>query len=193
MCLKSKENLVQFMLNVVAIPIEEAEEIANMFRPVEFKKSDFLLREGEYSNMYFYLEKGLLRTYLYDLEGNEITTDFFTENNVVFEVTSFFNRLRSEVNIQALTDCSGLEIPYEELNALFHEKPAFRDFGRAILVKEFIASKKRNYGMINRTAEERYQKLLTEQTQILRHSPLKYVASYLGITDSTLSRLRRKI
>ena len=156
------------------------------------KEKEFLLKENDISDDYLYLENGLMRTFLHDLEGEEITIDFFTENNVVFEITSFFKRVRSEANIQAITRSNGFRISYEELNTLFHSKPAFRDFGRAILVKEFIASQSRNYGMINRTAKERYQNLLSTKPQILQYAPLKYIASYLGITNSTLSRLRKK-
>lgn len=188
----NRDALINFILGIVPISREDASEIAGSFHPLQLKKGELLVRENQISDDYFYLKKGLMRTFLYDLKGNEITTDFFTENNVVFEVTSFFNRVRSEANIQAITACFGFRISYHELNALFHNTVAFRDFGRAILVREFISSKKRNYGMINRTAEQRYQDLLFSKPKILQHSPLKYVASYLGITDSTLSRLRKK-
>ena len=190
---ENRDLLINFILGIVPISREDALEIANSFHSSQLKKGEFLVRENQISDDYFYLQKGLMRTFLYDLKGDEITTDFFTEDNVVFEVTSFFNRIRSEANIQAITDCFGFRISYKELNALFHNKVAFRDFGRAILVKEFISSKKRNYGMINRTAEQRYQDLLLLRPKILQHAPLKYVASYLGITDSTLSRLRKKL
>jgi CRP-like cAMP-binding protein len=190
---KNQDLLINFILAIIPMTQDDALEIANSFHPLRLKKGELLVTENQISSDYFYLQQGLMRTFLYDLKGNEITTDFFIENNVVFEVTSFFNRVRSEANIQAITDCFGFRISYEELNTLFHNKVAFRDFGRAILVKEFISSKKRNYGMINRTAEQRYQDLLFSKPKILQHSPLKYIASYLGITDSTLSRLRKKM
>ncbi|WP_298418247.1 Crp/Fnr family transcriptional regulator [uncultured Kordia sp.] len=189
---KKQASLLNFIQQVIPINEIEAQEIANTFHFTEIKKNTLLLKENDISDDYFYLEKGLMRVFLYDLEGNEITTDIFTENNIVFEITSFFNRVTSETNIQAITDCIGYRISYKELNRLFHDKPTFRDFGRAILVKEFIASKKRNYAMINQTAEQRYQHLLTSRPEILKHVPLKYIASYLGITDSTLSRIRKK-
>lgn len=180
------------MLNSAAISQEDAIFIAASFEPFEKKKGDLILEKNQISNDYLFLEHGLVRSYLFDLDGNEVTTDFFTENNVVFEVTSFFNRTPSETYMEALTDCKGFRIGYEELNQLFHAKPAFRELGRALLVKEFIASKKRNYSMINQSAEQRYQNLLRHRTQILKSAPLKQVASYLGITDSTLSRIRAK-
>lgn len=191
--MSDKESLKNFILKVVQITPKDAQEIADAFRPIELEEKEFLLQENQVSDDYLYLENGLMRTFLFDLEGEEITIDFFIEDNIVFEITSFFNRVRSEANIQAITKCTGFRISYEELNTLFHDKPAFRDFGRAILVKEFIASQKRNYGMINRTAKERYQNLLMTKPQILQHSPLKFIASYLGVTDSTLSRLRKNL
>nr|WP_298995000.1 Crp/Fnr family transcriptional regulator [uncultured Allomuricauda sp.] len=189
--MNNRESLTEFILTIVEISRSDAEEIAASFQPFEIKEKAYLLEENQISNDYLYLESGLMRTFLYNLEGEEITVDFFTENNIVFEVTSFFNRFPSEAYIQALTDCKGFRISYEKLNTLFHNKPTFRDFGRAILVKEFIASQKRNYGVIKRTAAERYQNLLITRPQILRYAPLKYIASYLGVTDSTLSRLRK--
>lgn len=188
-----RESLINFILNVVKIPRSDAEEITASFHPIELKEKEFLLKENVVSDDYLYLESGLMRIFLYDLNGEEITIDFFTENNIVFEITSFFNRVPSEAYIQAITTCTGYRISYDELNAHFHNKPAFRDFGRAILVKEFIASQRRNYGMINRTAKERYQNLLATKPQIIQYAPLKYIASYLGVTDSTLSRLRKKV
>lgn len=189
---KKQTLLINFIKQIIPLNINEAEEIANKFHFTKIEKNSLFLKEDEVSDDYFYLQKGLMRVFLYDLEGNEITMDIFTENNIVFEITSFFNRVKSESNVQALTDCIGYRISYEELNKLFHDKPTFRDFGRAILVKEFIASKKRNYAMINQTAEQRYQHLLTSRPEILKHVPLKFIASYLGVTDSTLSRIRKK-
>jgi CRP-like cAMP-binding protein len=185
--------LINFILSIIQIPLEDAEFISTHFQHFEFKKGDIILKKGKVSDDYLFLEKGLIRSYLNDLEGNEVTTDFFIENNVAFEITSFFNRNPSETTMVAVTDCMGYKINFTQLNQLFHNKPAFREFGRAILVREFIATKKRNYSMINQTAEERYENLLVNKPLILKYAPLKYIASYLGITDSTLSRIRAKL
>ncbi|WP_025666324.1 Crp/Fnr family transcriptional regulator [Aquimarina megaterium] len=186
-------SLVAFIQHIIPATEAEAIDIARSFEYKELKKGDFIVQEGKISNDYYFFEKGLLRTYLYDIEGNEVTTDFYTSNSIVFEVTSFFQRVPSQVNIQAVTDCRGYRFSYQQLNSLFHNKPAFRDFGRAILVKEFIASKKRTISMINQTAEQRYKALLQSNSEIIMNAPLKHIASYLGITDSTLSRIRKDV
>ena len=86
----SKTTLINFFLNVISIPRSEAASIAEIFQPIQYKKGAFVLRENQVNDDYVYLEEGLMRTFLLDLNGNEITTDFFTKDNVVFEVTSFF-------------------------------------------------------------------------------------------------------
>ena len=95
-------------------------------------------------------------------------------------------------NIQAITECHGFFLSIEKLNALFHSLPEFREFGRAMLVKEFAAYKKRTLSLINQTAEERYSDLLDTNKEIFQVVQLKYIASFLGITDSSLSRIRKE-
>ncbi len=83
-------------------------------------------------------------------------------------------------------------LSYSELNMLFHSMPEFRDFGRHILVTGFSALKSRMLSTITDTAEARYEKLLKSRPEIFRQVPLKYIASYSGITDTSLSRIRKE-
>lgn len=184
--------LIDYILNIVQIPVENAKCISDQFKPFEVKKGNLILQIGKVSNDYMFINEGLIRSYLFDLDGNEVTTDFYVEQSFAFEITSFFNRTPSETYMEAITDCNGYKINFQQLNEAFHNNPSFRELGRAILVREFIASKKRNYSMINQTAEQRYQNLISNKPQILKQAPLKQIASYLGITDSTLSRIRAK-
>ena len=131
-----------------------------------------------------------MRSYSLNTEGNEVTTFFYAENRVVFEVSSFFTRTTSKESIQAISDCKGWMINYEQLNMLFHTIPEFREFGRFILVKGITTLKQRMLSMINETAEDRYAMLVKTNPEIFQHAPLKNIASYLGITDSSLSRIR---
>ncbi|WP_431293338.1 hypothetical protein [Pedobacter sp. P26] len=75
---------------------------------------------------------------------------------------------------------------------LFHSVPEFREFARAMLVKEFVAYKQRTLSMINKSAEERYANLVATNNEVFRHAQLKHIASYLGITDTSLSRIRKE-
>ena len=100
----SKEKLIQFFRDTNLVGTEKAEEFADHFHEKLFAKNDFFLQEGRISDEYLYLENGCLRSFAYDTEGNDITTNFSTGNQVVFEISSFFNRTGSKENIQALTE-----------------------------------------------------------------------------------------
>ena len=188
----SKEKLLEFLekgnLNSLAI----RNEIAGHFAFKAIAKGQLLLVAGKISDEYFFLDKGYMRCFAYDTEGNEVTTNLCSPGQIVFEISSFFNRTRSQENIQALTDCEGWFINFEQLNNLFHALPEFREFGRGVLVKGFAALKTRMLTMITETAEERYAHLLKTNPEIFQHAPLKNIASYLGVTDTSLSRIRKE-
>lgn len=188
-----KENLIRFFQTTGKINAAGATEIARHFTEKEMDKNEYFLKEGRISNEYLLLGEGFMRAYSLDINGNEVTTAFYNASYPVFEVASFFNRIPSKENIQALTPCKGWSLTYDKLNMLFHGLPEFRDFGRAILVKGFATLKLRMLSMITETAEERYAALLQSNPEIFQHAPLKYIASYLGITDTSLSRIRKEM
>lgn len=167
------------------------EKIAEHFEERTLSKSDFLLKGGRHS-CYFYLAEGFMRAYTHDTEGNEVTTYFYPKNRVVFEITSLFLHIPSTEYIEAITECKGYLATFESINMLYHSLPEFREFARLVMVKEFIAYKQRTLAMINRSAEERYSELLSCNQEIFQYAPLKQIASYLGITDTSLSRIRRE-
>ncbi|MDJ1483200.1 Crp/Fnr family transcriptional regulator [Cytophagaceae bacterium YF14B1] len=188
----NQEKLIYFLRSTNLVSATTAREIASNFRAKHINKHDFHLQEGQILNEYLFLDTGFMRAFAHNTEGNEVTTNFYAQNQVVFEVSSFFNRIPSRENIQALTNCSGWYITYEQVNKLFHSIPEFREFGRSMLVQGFSALKIRMLSMITDTAEERYTKLLHTNPEIFQNASLKTIASYLGITDTSLSRIRKE-
>jgi CRP-like cAMP-binding protein len=186
------QKLIEFLHDSNLVSFSKAEEIGANFTKKKFTRNDWVLKEGRISDEYIFLEQGFMRAFAYDIHGNDVTTNFYSENQFVFEVHSFFNRTRSKENIQALTDCVAWFITYEQLNSLFHSVYEFREFGRSILVKGFTSLKNRMLSTITGTAEERYVALLKNQPEIFQNAQLKHIASYLGITDSSLSRIRKE-
>lgn len=184
--------IVQYIRSTIDIPEAEAIHIADQFEYRALQKGGTFLKEGKISNEYLFLETGYMRAFLYDTEGNDVTVGFYSPSNVVIEVASFFQRTPAQENMIALTDCEGWVITFDQLNFLFHNIPFFREFGRAILVKGFVSLKIRMLSMINQTAEERYRRLLESNPTIFQHAPLKTIASYLGVTDTSLSRIRKE-
>ena len=183
--------LIDFLKHTPYLSEDTANQIAQQFEVKEILKGEKFIKTGRTANEYLFLQSGFIRSYLFDIEGNEITLNFYGPNEVVFEVASFFQRHPSQENFEAISDCSGWVLDYEKLNALFHALPEFREFGRAMLVKGFIAFKQRTISLINKTAEERYELLLQTKNEIFQHASLKHIASYLGVTDTSLSRIRK--
>ena len=188
-----KQSLITFIESIVPIPRQTVEEIVTHFQSIEIKKNDYFIKKGRICNNYLFLECGFIRAFTFDTEGNEVTTEFYSENQIVFEVGSFFQKTESKETYQALENCNGWYLTFDQLQVLFHSLPEFREFGRMILVKGYISFKHRTLSLINESAEQRYESLIKTRPEIFQKAPLKYIASYLGITDTSLSRIRKEV
>jgi len=171
----------------------EVATVINSHQKVCFKKGDFLLRKGQVANMYFCVEKGLIRSYVYDYEGNDITTGFIGENEIAIDVVSLFHRIPAVEYFQALTDCECYSIDLNQFQILYHSIKGVNEWGRAWMSGSLFELKQRTISMITDSASERYKSLQARHPKILQQSPLKFIASYLGITDTSLSRIRKEL
>ncbi|WP_223605420.1 Crp/Fnr family transcriptional regulator [Chryseobacterium sp. OSA05B] len=172
---------------------EELEEIFQAHEKVSFQKGDMILEEGKTANEYYILEKGLARSYVNDFNGNEVTTHFFADNEIIIEVLSLFQRIPSQENIVCITDCECWRFDYDTFQELFHKIPNLREWGRSWMSKELFAYKQRSVEMFTLSATRRYLNLLEQKSQVVQFAPLKQIASYLGVTDTSLSRIRKEI
>ena len=189
---QSRDSLTRFIQAVFPMPPQQADRIVNYFKEKNFSRYDFLLKEGRPCNEYHFLVSGFMRAYIHDLEGNDVTTAFHAPSQVVCELFSFFKRIPSRENIQVLSEeATTLYITFDELQEVFHGLPEFREFGRSILVNSYAQLKGRMLSMLQETAEQRYGQLIKTNPDIFQHAPLKHIASYLGVTDTSLSRIRK--
>lgn len=188
-----RELLLNFIRSTQPMSDHVCATIAERFSPLALQRDAHLLLSGEIADRYLFVARGALRAYTHNPIGDEVTTGFFLEGRVALEVDSFFNRTPSRECIVALTDVEGFTLTFEELNGLFHAHPEFREFGRRVLVRGFTRLKQRMVDMAHLTAEQRYAKLLREEAPVLQVAPLKHIASYLGVTDTSLSRIRKEL
>ncbi len=172
---------------------EELGEIFHSHEKVHFQKGDFLLNEGKTANEYFVLEKGLARSYVNDFNGNEVTTHFSTENEIIIDVSSLFQRIPSQENIICITDCECWKLDFDTFQELFHKIPNLAEWGRAWMSQQLFEYKQRSVEMFTLSATKRYINLLEDKPQVVQFAPLKQIASYLGITDTSLSRIRKEL
>jgi CRP-like cAMP-binding protein len=188
----NKDNLIRFIQSVLPMSAGKAELLAEKFKPGEIKKNGFLLKAGAVCNQTHFIEEGILRAYIYDLDGNDVTTDFFSKRMFASDALSFFKRTPSQEYIQALTDCETWCLTYEDMQENFHSIPEFREYGRQNIINNYSVLKQRMISMLQETAEQRYAGLISSHPEIIQNVPLKYIASYLGITDTSLSRIRKE-
>jgi CRP-like cAMP-binding protein len=172
---------------------EEVNAVLPHFRQIEFKKNDFLINAGELSNNYWFLEQGFIRSYTFNTEGDDITTNFYSTGDIVIDWISFFLRHPSREYIQAAEDCVCWALDFEMFQTLFNSIESFREQCRAKLVESYFVLKERTVSMITDNAKARYEKLVKEKSDVFQHASLKHIATYLGITDTSLSRIRKEI
>ncbi len=172
---------------------EELQEIFNAHEKISFQKGDLILQEGKTANEYYILEKGLARSFVTDFNGNDVTTNFFVENEIIIEVSSLFHRIPTQENIVCITDCECWKFDFETFQELFHKIPNLREWGRAWMSQQLFIGKRRSVEMFTLSATKRYLNLLEQKPFVIQFAPLKQIASYLGITDTSLSRIRKEL
>ncbi|MCF8716331.1 Crp/Fnr family transcriptional regulator [Joostella atrarenae] len=160
---------------------------------VTFSKNEIVLNEHKISNAYYLIKKGLFRSYVIDYKGNEITTDFFGPNDILIEVASLFLRIPSKETIQALTDCEVYKITFNDFQKLYTTIEGFTEWGRNWMSHQLFLAKHRAVNMHIQSASQRYINLVQEKPQIIKEAPLKHIATYLGVTDTSLSRIRKEV
>lgn len=172
---------------------EDYWEISRAHTKMEVPPESMLLEIGKTAREFYLIEKGLFRSFLYDYNGNEITTAFYGANEILIESFSLFHRIPSKENFQAITAAVVWKIPYDTFQELLRKVEGVREWGRNWATNELFTLKQRSINVLTINATDRYLDLIKERPQIIQQSPLKYIASYLGITDTSLSRIRKEI
>lgn len=158
-------------------------------KELEVPKKKFILRQGRICTNIYFVKKGLLRCF-YIKNDREINSWFMKENDVIISVESFFNQARSYENIQALEDCLLYYINYNELQHLYNSYPEFNFVGRILVEKYYKLSEQRLYSLRMQKGVDKYSFIMNNFPHLIQRVPSKYIASYLGITEETLSRIR---
>jgi CRP-like cAMP-binding protein len=155
-------------------------------------KGEYLLKEGQYGDWWGFVYEGLFRSYSCDAKGNEYTNSFLREGSFTCELVSFYGGTVSQTNVVALEDSTILCVNKQALDLLFRNFPGFEKFGRLLYEKVLVNYKQYNLFRVRLNARERYLHFLKNEAELIKRVPLKYIASYLNVTDSSLSRIRSK-
>lgn len=160
--------------------------------PMNAKKGTHLLRAGMVCTHIYFVEKGVLRGYF--MEGDkDITTWITAENEMVTSITSLDKEIPAIENIEAIEDCRLLAISSQHMKQLYEEYPAFNIVGRKLLQEYYRDAESRAYVVRLSSAGVKYQYFMEKYSQLANRISLKYIASFLGITLETLSRVRSRM
>ncbi|MCU0449183.1 MAG: Crp/Fnr family transcriptional regulator [Bernardetiaceae bacterium] len=168
------------------------DKVINSYHKIEFAKHDYLIKENSVANYYYFMESGYARSFVIDLEGNDITTKFFSSTDIVIDWHSYFLKTKCRENIQAITPCVAWKISFDSFMKLFSIEP-FREVGRTKLINNYFELKNHSVSIIADPAKARYLNLIKQKPGIVQNVPLKQIATYLGVTDTSLSRIRKEI
>lgn len=180
----------QYLGERATLTEEEFARLKAAYIPKIIKRRHFLLREGEVSQYYGFVARGCLRTYHLDKKGGEHTMRFSVETWWVGDGESLLTGKPSIYNIEALEDSHVLLWPRLEYEEIRNGIPALKEFSERLMSKNLIASQNRIHASITYSAEERYNDFLQKYPDLTQRVPLHMIASYLGISPVTLSRIR---
>ncbi len=157
-----------------------------------YKKGNTILQDGEVCNYLYFITTGMLRGYYYS-EAKEITNWVAIENDFATSFYSFISRKRSYENVEALEESIVEALSYNKLRELYSLFPETEKVGRIILENYYLRLEERVISIQFKSAKERYDSFFENRPEVIRRAPLGCIASYLGITQETLSRIRAKL
>ena len=182
----------EYYERIVKLKASEWDFIASHFSRKVYRKNQIITRQGETEQYLSFVETGIIRFYI-SCDENELTFSFSFDKEFTCAYDSFLTQTPSEYQLQALTETVVWQISYSDLQEVYTRTKVGNYLGRFASEKLFLAKSKRELALLKYNATERYLNLFTEQPEILKFIPLKYVASYIGVTPQGLSRIRRQI
>ena len=183
--------VIDYFNSITPLPPELVDDIIKYAVIKEYKKNEFILKEGKVSNYTSWIIKGLTRSY-YIKDTEDITTKFLWDGAPITSVYSYYSRKPGNENIVTLEDTTLASLHYDHMQYLYKTYPAFNVIGRVITEQYLYMLEIEVYNLRKQKAEDRYQFIVKHFPHLLQRVPLKYLATYLGINLETLSRIRGK-
>jgi CRP-like cAMP-binding protein len=188
-CMDFKDRIIEYY----GFTEKDWDETTLRFIPETLPARSLFLEQGKVATRLAYLRSGMMRSFIYDDQANDITTHFFKQGSVVISMKSFNDQVPSRENIIALEDCEIDVITYDRMLELMAVVPAWRDIAKDVDEFKYNSLMNRAIQLQTLTASERYQLFIKKHPEILQRVALRHIASYLGIDIATLSRIRKSI
>jgi CRP/FNR family transcriptional regulator, anaerobic regulatory protein len=179
-----------FLAEQTHLSPDEQNRILKSFKKLDLKKNEYFVRKGDVCKHIAFVEKGVLR-FINETDDEDITMLFIFENSFTVSLTSLVYKVPSIWSIRAVTDCELMVIERDVHFSLINEIKPWLELDNIQLLKAYTELENRVFTQFHLSAEERFNKLFAERPELFNLVPLKHIASMLGITPETLSRLRR--
>lgn len=183
--------LEKYIYTYFGVNKDNLAEISSFFKPVTLKKGDYFLKTGRHSDRLGFVQTGILREFVF-IQDKEVTKWISTKGYFVLDLSSFVFQQTARWNIQALTECELYVIDSKEYKKIGQVIPRWTELEKLFIAKCFTVLEDRILQHLSMTAEERYNQLFNFNKELFNQVPLQYLASMLGMTPETLSRLRKK-
>ena len=167
-------------------------EITSAFAPMSIKKGTHFLEAGKKCQHIAFIESGVMRNYHIDERGNEVVNYMTCEGEFNTVYKYFQSQEVCPEHIQAVTDCELRVISLQQFQQLKQELTVFQRLIEELVMEGLNCKEERLQAYLTQDAQKRYEHLIKRQPQVVQYSPLQYIASYLGITRETLSRIRNR-
>ncbi|MCH2196959.1 Crp/Fnr family transcriptional regulator [Kordia sp.] len=187
------KEFLAYIHNIYTIEANTFNELQKCFTPMQLDKNYFFVREGEYAQKIGFLKSGIMRAFFLNQEGKEYNKQFFVGPSIIGAYTSLLTKQPNKIAQQALTDCEVLVANYSDLEKLYDQFHDLERLGRKIAEFYFLEKEQKEIQMALLDADERYAIMQEKFPNIETVIPQYYIASYLGISATQLSRIRRKI
>jgi CRP-like cAMP-binding protein len=174
------------------ISVQDFEIVEAALTPIFLRKKKIWLNEGEVCRQVAFVNSGCLRSYSVDTNGSEHVVQLAMPNHWVADLYSFLNQTPSTLYIEAIRDSDVLLLPHAKMEELYKQVPCLERYFRILFQNAYLSTQQRLNSTLSVSAEERYKNLIAVHPEILQKIPLGYIASYLGITPESLSRIRKK-
>jgi len=187
------DKLKTLLQTLTPISDKEFEDSKSDFYKVHLNKGDLLLQKGKICKQMSFINRGSLRTFYFNHKAKEITHCFRTEMTFVSSYRSFILQEPSLISIIALEETELIVIDYDKLQKLYSTSMTWQNVGRLLAERAYVEMEEYASVLNNESAKEKYLRLLDEQSEILRKANVEHIATYLGVTRRTLSRIRQEI
>ncbi|ASK29813.1 Crp/Fnr family transcriptional regulator [Chryseobacterium sp. T16E-39] len=172
---------------------EHFDEFYSLLKDTQLLKSDFFLKQGDKCKYLGFIKSGTIRCFYINDQGREINFGFYFENEFFTDYESILCDTVSNMNIQAIGNCEILLLSKEDLQGLYEKDAYWQKFGRVMTEKIYLDAKKRIDDLICYSPENRYLNLIKREPFLVQKIAQKHIASYLGVTEQSLSRIRSRI